>query len=145
MLPFILCLLRRHRNERKYADLSPEEIPLTESLQDTMERTLPLWHSRILPTLQSGKNVMIVAHGNSLRGIVKHIDGLSAQEIQTVGIPNGIPLVYKFNHKMEPIAQPLAVAPLSGEFLEKKGLLRAALEKEEELAKTKAGLVDIEK
>ena len=116
-----------HGNERKYRDLKPDEIPLTESLQDTMDRTLPLWHTRIFPDIQAGKNVMIVAHGNSLRGIVKHIDGLSAEEIQTVGIPNGIPLVYKFDRAMRPVVQELAVSPLSGEFLEKKGLLRAAL------------------
>lgn len=77
---------------------------------------------------------MIVAHGNSLRGIVKHIDGLTAEEIQSVGIPNGIPLVYKFDKDMRPVEQPLAVAPLSGEFLEKKGLLRAALDREAEFA-----------
>jgi 2,3-bisphosphoglycerate-dependent phosphoglycerate mutase len=128
-----------HAFERKYADLTPEEIPITESLQDTMNRTLPLWESRILPALQAGRNVMIVAHGNSLRGIVKHIDSLSQDEIQNVGIPNGIPLVYKFNKKMEPVPQPMAVSPLSGEFLEKKGLLRAALEREAELAKNVPG------
>ena len=85
-----------HHRERKYSDLKYDEIPVTESLQDTMERTLPLWHSRILPELKRGNNVLIVAHGNSLRGIVKHIDSLSMDEIQSVGIPNGIPLVYKF-------------------------------------------------
>ena len=128
-----------HQNERKYSDLSPDEIPVTESLQDTMERTLPLWDSRILPELKLGNNVLVVAHGNSLRGIVKHIDNLNMDEIQSVGIPNGIPLVYKFNKKMEPVIQPFAVAPLSGEFLEKKGLLRAALSKEAELAKNVPG------
>ena len=74
---------------------------------------------------------MIVAHGNSLRGIVKHIDNLSAEQIQTVGIPNGIPLVYKFDKKLKPIRQDNAAGVLSGEFLEKKGLLRAALAAEE--------------
>jgi len=104
-----------------------------------MERTLPLWDSRILPELKQGNNVLVVAHGNSLRGIVKHIDNLNMDEIQSVGIPNGIPLVYKFNKKMEPVTQANAVAPLSGEFLEKKGLLRAALSKEAELAKNVPG------
>src|SRR6056297_396336 len=83
-----------HMHEKKYADVKPEEIPVTESLQDTMERTLPLWESRILPDLRSGRTVMIVAHANSLRGIVKHIDNLNQTEIQSVAIPNGIPLVY---------------------------------------------------
>jgi 2,3-bisphosphoglycerate-dependent phosphoglycerate mutase len=72
-----------HGNERKYQDLKRGEIPLTESLLDTLERTFPLWESKILPDLKAGKNVMIVAHANSLRGIVKKIDNLSADEIQT--------------------------------------------------------------
>ena len=121
-----------HGNERKYADLTEDEIPLTESLHDTMKRSLPLFNKKILPALRNGENVLIVAHGNSLRGIVKHIDGLSADEIQKVGIPNGIPLVYKFDKSMKPIKQEDAEGPLSGEFLEKKGLLRNALQREAE-------------
>ena len=123
-----------HRGERKYADLRPDDIPLTESLQDTMERTLPLWKSRILPDLRAGRTVMIVAHANSLRGVLKHIDKLTPEQIQTVAIPNGIPLVYKFDKHMRPMVMEGAVSPINGEFLEKKGLLRAALEKEAELA-----------
>ena len=121
-----------HGKERKYADLTEDEIPLTESLQDTMERSLPLFNKKILPALRDGQNVLIVAHGNSLRGIVKHIDGLTADEIQHVGIPNGIPLIYKFDKRMRPIKQTDAEGPLSGEFLEKKGLLRNALQREAE-------------
>ena len=86
-----------HGNDRKYMDLVDENmIPTTESLQDTMERTLPLWNDRIVPLLQDGHNVLVVAHGNSLRGIVKHIDGLTPEQIQLINIPSGIPLVYKF-------------------------------------------------
>eukprot|EP00607_Mallomonas_marina_P000688 CAMPEP_0182430730 /NCGR_PEP_ID=MMETSP1167-20130531/42895_1 /TAXON_ID=2988 /ORGANISM="Mallomonas Sp, Strain CCMP3275" /LENGTH=175 /DNA_ID=CAMNT_0024616153 /DNA_START=15 /DNA_END=538 /DNA_ORIENTATION=- len=114
-----------------------------------MERTLPLWYSKILPELQSGRNVMLVAHGNSLRGIVKHVDGIDDETISEVGIPNGIPLVYKFDKDMNPIPQEMAVHPLTGVFLEKKGLLRAALAKEMELAHhvpgytlSKAGPID---
>lgn len=128
-----------HLHEKKYADVKPEEIPVTESLQDTMERTLPLWESRILPDIRSGRTVMIVAHANSLRGIVKHIDNLNQTAIQSVAIPNGIPLVYKFDKNMRPIKQEGAVSPLSGEFLEKKGLLRAALAREAELAASVPG------
>jgi len=128
-----------HLYEKKYADVKPEEIPVTESLQDTMERTLPLWESRILPDIRSGRTVMIVAHANSLRGIVKHIDNLNQTAIQSVAIPNGIPLVYKFDKNMRPIKQEGAVPPLSGEFLEKKGLLRAALAREAELAASVPG------
>lgn len=122
-----------HGNERKYADLDSKEIPVTESLQDTMERTIPLWETRIKLDLLEGKTVMVVAHANSLRGILKHIDNLSPDEIKKVGIPNGIPLVYKFDSNMKPIPMKAAVAPLTGEFLEKKGLLRAALIKESAL------------
>lgn len=82
-----------HGNEKKYADLDPSDIPDTESLQDTMDRTLPLWKTRIRPELEAGNNVMVVAHGHSLRGLVRHIDCLTAEQIQIVGIPNGIPLV----------------------------------------------------
>jgi 2,3-bisphosphoglycerate-dependent phosphoglycerate mutase len=109
-----------HGSERKYTDLDPKDIPTTESLQDTMERTIPLWNSRIYPDLRSGKTVMIVAHANSLRGILKHVDNLSKEEIKSVAIPNGIPLVYKFDKNMKPIKLPGAVTPISGEFLEKK-------------------------
>eukprot|EP01035_Chromulina_nebulosa_P021397 gene21397-27720_t len=77
-----------HANERKYADLDPKLIPTTESLKDTMDRTIPLWESRILPDLKEGKTVLIVAHANSLRGIVKHIDNLNKDEISKVAIPN---------------------------------------------------------
>lgn len=131
-----------HHNERKYSDLKPWEIPVTESLEDTMKRTIPLWNTRIKPDLEAGKNVMIVAHANSLRGIVKHIDHISEEGISKVGIPNGIPLVYKFDRNMKPIKQAGAVDPLSGEFLEKKGLLRLALDKEKELTEKVPGFND---
>jgi 2,3-bisphosphoglycerate-dependent phosphoglycerate mutase len=142
-----------HKNERKYKHLDAAQIPVTESLQDTLDRTLPLWESEIKPDLMDGRNVMIVAHANSLRGeytevvvdldklealihsnhvmyniiinrdcagIVKHIDGLNTHQIQKVGIPNGIPLVYKFDKNMTPIKQPKAVSPITGEYLEKR-------------------------
>lgn len=111
-----------HKNERKYSDLAPYEIPITESLQDTLDRTVPLWKKRILPALASGRNVCIVAHANSLRGIVKIIENIPPEDIPSVVIPNGIPLVYKFDKKMKPVPQANAVAPLRGEFLEKKGI-----------------------
>jgi 2,3-bisphosphoglycerate-dependent phosphoglycerate mutase len=110
-----------HGNERKYADLEPSDIPDTESLTDTMDRVLPLWNSKIKPELESGNNVMVVAHGHSLRGLVRHIDKLTAEQIQLVGIPNGIPMVYKFDSNMRPIVQNNSELPLSGEYLEKKG------------------------
>ena len=94
-----------------------------------------IWNSRIKPDLMAGKNVMVIAHGNSLRGIVKIVDNLTESEITRIYIPNGIPLVFKFHRNMT--AKPLkeSVKPLSGQFLEKEGLLKAALAKEEELAR----------
>ena len=124
--------------ERRYADLPT--IPASESLEDTMVRTMPLWTARIEKDLLDGNNVMIVAHGNSLRGILKYVDNISDDDIVDVSIPNGIPLVYKFDvesngdrHRLTPIVAPNAISPLSGEFLEKKGALRAALARENEL------------
>ena len=126
--------LHYHQNEKKYARLGidPASIPITESLEDTIDRVTPLWDAQILPDLRAGRNVLIVAHGNSLRGIVKKIDNIATEDIQRIGVPNSIPLVYKFDTNMKPIAQRKAVFPLSGEYLEKKGLLRAALQREEE-------------
>lgn len=134
-----------HRSDVKYKGLDPNLIPVTESLQDTIDRTLPLWESHIVPDLKKGRNVMIVAHCNSLRGIVKHIDGLGTREIQKVGIPNAIPLVYKFDHDMKPIVQENSISPLSGVFLEKKEVLIQALLKEEQHAASVGGLDKIEK
>jgi bisphosphoglycerate-dependent phosphoglycerate mutase len=79
-------------------------------------------NSRIKPELESGNNVMVVAHGHSLRGLVRHIDNLTSEQIQLVGIPNGIPMVYKFDLNMKPIVQNNSELPLSGEYLEKKGM-----------------------
>lgn len=99
---------------------------------------MPLWSARIEKDLMDGNNVMIVAHGNSLRGILKYIDDVSDEDIVDVSIPNGIPLVYKFSinedkKQLKPIVSQNAISPLSGEFLEKKGALRAALARENEL------------
>ncbi|KAH8052572.1 hypothetical protein JL722_10122 [Aureococcus anophagefferens] len=127
-------------------ELGEAAVPATESLSDTMARALPLWDSKIKPDLLAGRNVMVVAHGNSLRGLVKHIDGISDDEITSVSIPNGIPLVYKFERTRDyrldvqpfessslPADDDLAQAKVRGEFLEKRGLLRAALQAESEL------------
>lgn len=104
-----------HGYERKYSDLiTAGQVPTTESLQDTMERTLPLWNSRILPLLTQGQNVLVVAHGNSLRGIVKHIDALTPEQIQSVRMPIGIPLVYKFNMCKHAILTPKKLGSANG-------------------------------
>ncbi|MBI3802197.1 MAG: 2,3-diphosphoglycerate-dependent phosphoglycerate mutase [Nitrospirae bacterium] len=90
-------------NDPRYADLKPEEIQLTESLKETIARFLPYWHETIAPTVRAGKKVVIVAHGNSLRGLVKYLDKMSDEEIVAYNIPTGIPLVYELNDDLTPI------------------------------------------
>jgi 2,3-bisphosphoglycerate-dependent phosphoglycerate mutase len=90
-------------HERRYAGLSPEELPLAESLADTVARFLPYWHGTIVPDLRAGKRVLIAAHGNSLRALVKHLDGVSEQEIVGLNIPTGIPLVYELDDDLQPL------------------------------------------
>ena len=134
-----------HSNELKYKsqyDTDAPEIPRTESLQDCIDRTIPLLENSILPDLAMGRNVMIVAHRNSIRGIVKHIDNIGTLDIEKIGIPNGIPLVYKFDENLNPIRHQNAVQPLSGIYLEKPGLLRKVLDKEKELAQRVVGYND---
>jgi 2,3-bisphosphoglycerate-dependent phosphoglycerate mutase len=87
----------------RYADLAPHELPLTECLKDTVARFLPCWQSTVVPAVQSGKRVLIAAHGNSLRALVKHLDGISDQAIVELNIPTGIPLVYELNDDLTPI------------------------------------------
>jgi len=86
----------------RYADLKPEEIPLTECLKDTVKRFLPYWHGTIAPQLQAGKRVLIAAHGNSLRALVKYLDAVSDQDILELNIPTGIPLVYELDDQLKP-------------------------------------------
>ena len=83
--------------------LESEEIPLTESLGDVAARLLPYWHGSIAPAVRDGKRVLIVAHGNSLRALVKYLDGISDEEIVEVNIPTGIPLVYELKEDFTPI------------------------------------------
>jgi len=126
--------------DNKYADLSASQIPCTESLLDCMERTIPVWEDKISYELRKGNNVMVVGHANTLRGLVKIIDGIGDDEIQDVTIPTGIPIVYKFDNikeltpvKTEPIASGNAnTLHMNGLFLEKPGLLKEALNREEE-------------
>ncbi|MCS6994533.1 MAG: 2,3-diphosphoglycerate-dependent phosphoglycerate mutase [Anaerolineales bacterium] len=94
---------RHPRFDRRYAGLKPEELPATESLKITLERVLPYWHSEIAPTIQSGKRVLIAAHGNSLRALVKYLDNISDAEITELNIPTGIPLVYELTADLKPV------------------------------------------
>jgi 2,3-bisphosphoglycerate-dependent phosphoglycerate mutase len=90
-------------NDPRYRDLSPAELPLTECLKDTVNRFLPYWHDRIAPTVRSGKRVIIAAHGNSLRALVKYLDDISDQDIVELNIPTGIPLLYELDDNLRPI------------------------------------------
>lgn len=89
-------------HEEKYADLG-DRIPKTECLKDVLERMLPFWLSDIQPALKTGKTVLVTAHGNSLRALVKHLDGVSDEEIAELNIPTGIPLVYELDENFKPI------------------------------------------
>ena len=86
---------RCERSDRRYARLKPEEIPLTECLKDTVARVMPFWNESLAPAIRSGKRVVVAAHGNSIRALVKVLDGISETDIVGVNIPNGIPLVYE--------------------------------------------------
>jgi 2,3-bisphosphoglycerate-dependent phosphoglycerate mutase len=88
---------------RVYADVPEKELPVTESLKDTVARFLPYWHETIAPTIKSGKRVIIAAHGNSLRALVKYLDNMSEEEILKLNIPTGIPLVYELDKELKPI------------------------------------------
>jgi 2,3-bisphosphoglycerate-dependent phosphoglycerate mutase len=90
-------------NDPRYKDLTPEELPLTECLKDTVERFLPYWHDIISPTIKAGKRVIISAHGNSLRALVKFLDNIPENEIVDLNIPTGIPLVYELDDDLKPI------------------------------------------
>jgi 2,3-bisphosphoglycerate-dependent phosphoglycerate mutase len=89
----------------RYAGLRPEEIPTTESLEDTVARFLPYWENEIAPAIRSGRRVLVVAHGNSLRALVKHLDRVSDADIPGVEIPTGRPLVYELDERLEPVSR----------------------------------------
>jgi 2,3-bisphosphoglycerate-dependent phosphoglycerate mutase len=94
---------RRHpRFDSRYSDLSDDELPATESLKDTLNRVLPYWHEVIAPDIKKGKRVLVSAHGNSLRALVKHLDRLSDEEIPRLNIPTGFPLVYELDDDLNP-------------------------------------------
>jgi 2,3-bisphosphoglycerate-dependent phosphoglycerate mutase len=93
---------RSERGDPRYARLVPGEVPLTECLKDTVARVLPCWNERIAPAIKSGQRVLIAAHGNSIRALVKMLDGIGDADIVGVNIPNGIPLVYELDAALKP-------------------------------------------
>ena len=94
---------RHPGNDRRYADLAPDLLPATESLAMVVDRMLPFWHDRVVPAIRAGKRVLIAAHGNSMRALVKHLDAISDDEISSLNIPTGIPLVYEIDGNLQPI------------------------------------------
>lgn len=94
---------RSERSDIRYAGLEPSQIPLTECLKDTVARVLPYWNEQIAPAILSGKRVLIAAHGNSIRALVKYLDTIADDAIVGVNIPNGIPLVYELDKNLKPI------------------------------------------
>jgi 2,3-bisphosphoglycerate-dependent phosphoglycerate mutase len=94
---------RNPKNDPRDVGLNPEDLPLVEDLEATVERVLPYWEEEIVPKIKSGKKIIISAHGNSLRALVKHLDGLSGEEIVGVEIPTGKPIVYELDENLKPI------------------------------------------
>ncbi len=94
---------RSERADVRYAKLKPEQIPLTECLKDTVARMMPFWDESLAPAIRAGKRTVIAAHGNSIRALVKHLDGISDEDIVGLNIPNGVPLVYELDDNLKPI------------------------------------------
>ena len=94
---------RSERGDLRYANLNPGDVPLTECLKDTVARVLPLWHDTLAPALRTGQRLVIAAHGNSIRALVKYLDGISDDAIVGLNIPNGIPLVYELDADLKPL------------------------------------------
>ena len=94
---------RNPQNDRRYEKLSASDIPLGECLKDNVERVLPLWNESIAPALKAGKRVLLVAHGNSIRSLIKYLDQVSDEDIMEINVPNGIPLVYELDDNLKPI------------------------------------------
>jgi 2,3-bisphosphoglycerate-dependent phosphoglycerate mutase len=94
---------RNPKNDSRYAKLDAADIPLGECLKDNVERVLPLWNESIAPALKANKRVLLVAHGNSIRSLIKYLDQMSDEAIMEVNVPNGIPLVYELDDNLKPI------------------------------------------
>lgn len=96
---------RHPRHDRRYTDLAPDLLPASECLADVVERMLPYWYDAIVPDLLGGRQPLVVAHGNSLRALVKHLEDLSEEEVIDLNIPTGIPLVYELDQDLRPISK----------------------------------------
>jgi 2,3-bisphosphoglycerate-dependent phosphoglycerate mutase len=94
---------RCERGDPRYAKLAPEQVPLTECLKDTVARVLPFWNESMAPAIRAGRRLVVAAHGNSIRALVKYLDGISDDDIVGLNIPNGIPLVYELDDELKPL------------------------------------------
>ena len=94
---------RSERSDRRYAKLQPGQVPLTECLKDTVERVMPFWTEAMAPAIKAGKRIVVAAHGNSIRALVKYLDNISDSDIVGLNIPNGIPLVYELDADLKPL------------------------------------------
>jgi 2,3-bisphosphoglycerate-dependent phosphoglycerate mutase len=94
---------RCERNDIRYARLQPGQVPLTECLKDTVERVMPFWNESMAPAIRAGKRIVVAAHGNSIRAMVKYLDNISDADIVGLNIPNGIPLVYELDRDLQPL------------------------------------------
>jgi len=94
---------RHPKFDRRYASLTPEQLPATESLKITLDRVLPYWNSTLAPEIKAGKRLLVVAHGNSIRALVKYLDNVSEADIVELNIPTGLPLVYELDKDLKPI------------------------------------------
>lgn len=106
-------------DDPRYARLAPEQLPATECLKDVVERMLPYWYDGVLPDLRDGRTVLVTAHGNSLRALVKHLDSISDEAIASLNIPTGIPLLYRLDANVKPIVP-------GGEYLDPEAAKEAA-------------------
>ena len=94
---------RHPSRDPRYADVAQEDLPLSESLKDTIARVLPFWRERIVPDIRAGRRVLVAAHGNSLRALVKYLDDMSEEAITQLNIPTGLPLVYELDRDLKPV------------------------------------------
>ncbi|KAF0698530.1 Aste57867_10857 [Aphanomyces stellatus] len=114
-------------HDRRYKNLKKEDLPLAESLEMTAARVQPKWDEEIAPAIRAGKNVLIAAHGNSLRALIMQLDNISKDEITDLNVPTGVPLVYHLDDDLKPIPHPDAIAPLSGYYLGNQEEIRARI------------------
>jgi 2,3-bisphosphoglycerate-dependent phosphoglycerate mutase len=94
---------RCEKGDRRYDKLSAEQLPLTECLKDTVARVLPFWNESMAPAIKAGKRIVVAAHGNSIRALIKYLDGVSDEAIVGLNIPNGTPLVYELDAELKPL------------------------------------------